>query len=206
MTQAGQRRLGVRAARLAGLGCLVLLLGTGCALHREAAPGPVRANPLVIPVRDYDFLWEQLVDVINDDFRIEREARVRVIEQQITEGYLETAPISAATWLEPWRSDSVTHDERWVATLQTIRRRVIVRVIPCQGGAQVEILAFKELEDLPRPNLSTTGEATFRSDFGRQPFREPVGEAPLTIGWIPLGRDLALEQLLLGRLARRFGT
>ncbi|MCA9248645.1 MAG: hypothetical protein KDA42_16080, partial [Planctomycetales bacterium] len=121
-------------------------------------------NPLQVPVANHDFAWDQIVDVVDDYFRIEHEQRVRIYEDVLTEGRIDTFPQGGATILEPHRRDSVGSFNRWESTLQTIRRRATLRVIPTGGGYLVDVQVEKELEDLPKPERSTTGSATFRND------------------------------------------
>lgn len=184
--------------------CLLtfLLACTGCAPWRAPLRGGHQhyPNPLPIPIRDPEYVWEKMVSVVDDYFVIDREERARWVGDVLVEGYLETRPLSGATVLEPWHDDSVTRYDRWEATLQTIRRRAVVRVTPDQDGFLVEIAVYKELEDLPRPQQDTAGGATFRYDDSLERYREPVADPVATKGWISLGRDTALEQEMLARL------
>ena len=84
----------------------------------------VGENPLVVPVTDSEFLWNQVVDTLDDYFKIEREERVRVIGGVWTAGRVDTHPVTGATLLEPWRPDSTRGFERLHSTLQSVRRRV----------------------------------------------------------------------------------
>lgn len=107
---------------------------------------------------------------------------------------------------------------RWLARVQ---------VVPNEDGSLlVEIAVYKELEDLKRPDHSNAGTSTFRNDdsldrfndqtqsptstidsfptYGRA--RGPIGPQPFTLGWIPLGRDTALEQKMLTELLSRLGA
>ena len=102
----------------------------------------------------------------------------------LTEGRIDTYPVTGATLLEPWRGDSVTNYDRLEATLQSIRRRCFVRVIPEPASYLIDVQVFKELEDLPRPTMSTAGAATFNTsaadDRGTQPlpsYSETAGGA-----------------------------
>ena len=113
-------------------------------------PGTVSANPLYLPVTNQDWAWEQIIDVVDDYFRVEHENRVQLVGNVLTEGRIDTFPQIGATWLEPHRPDSVGEGSRWESTLQTIRRRAVLRVIPQQGGYLIEAVVYKELEDLPR--------------------------------------------------------
>ncbi|MGI9429774.1 MAG: hypothetical protein ACR2NM_14020 [Bythopirellula sp.] len=176
----------------------------GPQLQGQPMQGPACANPLFVPVGNQDLAWEQIVDVVDDYFRVEREHRVQQVGNVITEGRIDTFPQVGATWLEPHRPDSVGWDNRWESTFQTIRRRAVLRVIPQQGGYLVEAVVNKELEDLPRPENSTAGAATFRND-NSLPSRanEAVSRTRYSPLWIPLGRDTWVEQALLAEIRER---
>ncbi len=174
-------------------------------------------NPVSVPVTDHDAAWDSIVDVVDDYFKIEREDRVRDLGGVLNEGQIETFYQTGATLFEPWRSDSANAYERLESTLQSIRRKAILRVIPDASGYLVDVTVLKELEDVERPMYATTGAAVFRHDnsvdrhteaepsLGRQVGDQPrpvAGPRP-TAGWIGLGRDAALEQELLLRIQDR---
>ena len=193
---------------------LLLMVLTGCTtappgnLYGVAAPGVPflpGENPIFVPEVDREFLWNQLVDAIDDDFRIEREQRMQVIGGVITEGMIETFPTTGSTLLEPWRSDSRGWFQRWYATLQTIRRRAAVRVTPVPGGYSVGLAVTIELEDLGRPEQATVGAVYLQHD-GSIP-KEQAGRytGAGTLGWIPMGRDTELEQKILADIRDRVG-
>jgi hypothetical protein len=165
------------------------------------AAGP--GNPIVVPIADEELAWDQIVEVVSEYFRVTREQRARRAELPI-EGRIETAHQDGATWLEPHRRDSVGRFNRWESTFQTIRRRAVVRVVPAATGYLVEVVVEKELEDLPRPIHATAGAATFRND-GSLPSRrlEQVSRTHSSPLWIPLGRDIALEQRMLAEIHAR---
>lgn len=185
--------------RLLLLGC-VLMLGSCSSLqslHWGSKPYP---NPVLVTNRDPDALWEKLVVVINDYFRVTRESRPRVVEGIATQGFLETAPMVSSTFLEPWRGDSVGVRQRTESTLQSIRRRAEVRVIPAERGYLVEVFVYKELEDLADNSIATLGDAAFDSTGTLEGIEEPQAERPQAVGWIPIGRDPKLEQVILQRI------
>jgi len=78
----------------------------------------------------------------------------------------------------------------------------------------------KELENMPRPMMATTGGASFRNDdslyrygtplptlgqqVGDQP--RPVAAPTPNLGWIPLGRDPLLEQRMLSKVLAKLGV
>lgn len=167
---------------------LVLVICTGCSTFRSAADAE---NPASITLSNYETVWETTVDVLDSYFDIAYENRY--------DGRIETRPLSGATLLEPWRLDSVGLRQRTEATLQTIRRRAYVLILPApSGGFQVVVEVYKELEDLPRPIGSRfAGGAFFQSI---QPIRQEVVHSAITpsAGWISLGRDKALESRIIG--------
>lgn len=168
-----------------------------------AGAGYVVQNPLFVPVNDHEFVWNQVVDTIDDYFQIEREERVRIVGGVITEGRIETVPRAGATMFEPWRRDSTRGYEKLHATLQSIRRRASVRVMPVASGYSIEVSVFKELEDVDRPEHSTIGQSTRRHDGSLVRGDEQREETPATLGWIALGRDATLEQEILANLQSR---
>jgi hypothetical protein len=164
-------------------------------------PGP--ANPIFVPVVDEELAWDQIADVVSDYFTIAREQPARRGEAWC-EGRIETVPLDGATVLEPHRKDSVGWFNRWESTFQSIRRRATVRVIPDANGYLVEVIVEKELEDVPKPEKATAGAATFRMDGSLPSSRlEQVSRTHQSPCWIPLGRDPALEQLMLAEIHAR---
>ncbi len=235
--------------RLLGLPLLALLSVTGCTTRSEMPPlnppgfsglgpavpqynmpQPLAAtatagpqlinNPVSIPIADRDVAFDQIVDVVDDYFKIEREERVRQTGDVRTEGRIETFPQTAATIFEPQRGDSVTLYDRWESTLQSYRRRAFIRVIPEPQSYLVEVQVYKELEFVPRPTYATAGAATLRHDnsedrrteaepiFGRSvgDDPQPVANAVLPLGWIPKGRDLHLEQEMLMQITKKLNA
>ena len=168
----------------------------------EASPG--FANPIMVPASDDQMAWEQITDVVSDYFPIAREQQVRRSGEAWSEGRIETAYEGGATWLEPFRKDSVGRFNRWESTFQTIRRSAVVRVIPDANGYLVEVVVQKEIEDLPHPERATAGAATFLNDESLPTKR--AGDVSRTLSsprWLPLGRDPALEARLLADVHAR---
>jgi hypothetical protein len=179
------------------------------------APVTMLADPLRVPVADRDFAWDQLVAVVEEYFKIAHEERVRLAGDILTEGRIETYPLTGATLFEPWHGDSVTYRDRLESTLQSIRRRCVIRVIPEQSSYLIDLEVFKELEDLPRPLMSTAGAATFNTsaadDRGTQPLPSfdrfgGVQRGPRLVNWIDQGRDVNLEQVMLAKIQARLAV
>jgi hypothetical protein len=163
-------------------------------------------NPTLVPMSDHNCVWETVADVMDDYFDTEREEPVRLVGETLTEGRIDTFPRGASTILEPWNTDSVGIYEKTESSLQSIRRRAIVRVIPAEQGFWIDVAVLKELEDVTQPDHATAGAATFRYDDSFTRVVDPISEQDVHIGWIPKGRDTALEQRIIGHLQSRFGN
>lgn len=169
---------------------------------------PPQPNPVVVANMDRDFVWDQVVDVVDNYFRIQREERVRLVGDLLTEGRLDTYPRSGSTIFEPWNKDTATPYERLESTLQSMRRIALVRVIPDQAGFAVDVQVYKELEDVPRPEtgaVTLANAGALRNDNSLHRLANPVVGIPPTAGWIPQGRDVALEQTILAHIQQRLG-
>jgi hypothetical protein len=189
---------------------ILLLLGIpGCTVPAWSPPPPAMVpveqaaaafypNPVIIPISDPQCAWEAIVDVIDDYFKVAHEEPVR--GDTFNDGRIETFYEVSPTILEPWRRDTAGEYERVENTLQTIRRKAVVLVHRCEGGYEVQVSVFKELEDLPRPEHASAGAATFRYDSSfTRVVNPPTPGAPGEC-WIPLGRDPVLEQRIIGHL------
>jgi len=181
--------------------CVVLLSLTGCGslLYRFHSQPPQYyvPNPLTLPPAEDMFVWLQVVDVVDDYFRIRSEQPVQNRGNMILEGRLETSYRIGASLAEPWRKDSTAGFERLQSTLQSIRRRALVFVRPVGAGYEVEVVVQKELEHTDRSLDATDGTAITSRDNTVSRRDDDRTHGPITLGWIPLGRDESLEQVIL---------
>jgi hypothetical protein len=115
---------------------------------------------------------------------------------------IETEYRTGSSLLEPWHQDSVGHENRLESTLQSVRRKVILRLVPDEAGRGyvVSVEAYKEFEDLPGVAANSPGGATFQENTPLQRDLNLVVGQSAPSGWIPAGRDLALEQRILQSL------
>ncbi|HMO14215.1 MAG TPA: hypothetical protein PKD64_10690 [Pirellulaceae bacterium] len=164
--------------------------------------GPL-ANPLPVPMLSRDEVMDTVSDEVGNYFRIIREERVRLLEDILTEGWIETQPRIGATALEPWRRDSTPGFELAHATLQTVRRFARVRVIPAENSYLIDVKVYKELEDLPQPLLSGVSGKYSRFDNSIDIDNLQDDYAPRERGWIPMGRDYSLENTMLSNIQKR---
>ena len=57
--------------------CTVSIIAAAAVLGSTQAA--LAQNPMYVPLSDREFLWNQLVDTIDNYFRIQREERVRLV-------------------------------------------------------------------------------------------------------------------------------
>ncbi len=186
---------------------LAIFSGAGCRQFRyrlrNAPPEQFVPNPLDLPTAPDAFVWSQVIDAVDDYFRIVRETPVQNADGFILDGRVETAYSIGASCFEPWRKDSTPGFERWQGTLQSIRRRAIVTVRPRGPGYTVEVVVQKDLEDVGRAVSSTQSSIGIRHDSSIERRGWLVEGTPETLGWIPLGRDSSLEQVILSDIFGR---
>lgn len=195
--------------RLLGLGCLVVTASclAGCAsgpfpgnplLVNPAITGASpEANPLWVPQRPeaYALVFDTTYDVVHEYFDIACSNR---FSGEIKSDYLVTAGYFDAFGL---RLGCYNCYENLESTFQSVRRRALVQITPAtSGGYYIDVQVLKELEDLPRPSHAAAGAALIRSDNPIERQFQVVDPFVFSRGWIPFGRDHALEQQILCRL------
>jgi hypothetical protein len=152
-------------------------------------------NPLFVPQgpTGYALVFDHTFDTLEEYFPIKRSNRF--------DGLIETWPVQTAGYFDACRYGFYDHRELLESTLQTIRRYAVARITPDNGGGYLISLAvYKELEDLPRPRRANTGAAVFRTEQHIERSYEVVDPLLLTKGWIPIGQDCPLEQIILAKL------
>ena len=78
-----------------------------------------------------------------------------------------------------------------------------MRVVPAGDHYQVDLQVFKELEDLPQPIGAGISGEILRHDSSLDIDQERPQLVQANKGWIPLGRDLLLEQQILKNIQTR---
>lgn len=192
--------------------CFLMVAILGCeTLNRTTLSIPsiplnkqtVLANPVAVTTQDSEFLWNQIVDTVEDYFRIKSEQRPVRDSMQWIEGRLETFPEVGATYLEPWRKDALEGYQRLQSTLQTMRRTCNVRVIPSQEGFSVAVEVIKEIEDVDRSIYSSEGASSVNHDGSLVRTDNQLRGGPVTLGWIRQENDTDLEQRILREILGR---
>ncbi len=179
---------------------LLLLIFPGCStLGGKPQQVQTMNNPLILTANSEDVAWERTIDVLHGFlFEIERENRqARTIETKYKVG---------SGLFEPWHRESVGWNNRLESTLQTVRRKVIVTLSQVSRGSQntyvVQVVALKEVEDLDAIAANSPGGATFQESTPlSRDLNQTLGQSRPS-GWIPRGRDFALEQAILSRLQK----
>lgn len=198
-------RLSHAAGILFALCVCALFGGCGQLAYRldRRAPEQFIPNPLELPPLDDQFVWSQVVDTVDDYFRIAREQPVQNSNNFLLDGRVETSYRVGSSVLEPWRKDSTAGFEALQSTLQSIRRKATVIVRPRGAGYSVEVIVQKDLEDTDRTQYATETTATRRHDGTIVRQVGGSGDSPQTLGWISLGRDTSLEQRILRDIFQR---
>ena len=197
--------------------CLIIALLacciTGCRafLKTEAQPQAQLVNqeiqnPVQIPLLDRFEVMEQISDELDDYFRIAREEQLRIVDNVVTEGWIETWPRIGSTILEPWHHDSTRGFEKLHASLQTVRRQAKVRVIPSGDSFLVDVKVFKELEDNPNPVRGAVSGRHLRHDNALDVGNDEFWSYRQNDGWISMGRDISLEQRILANIVGRLSA
>ena len=193
------------------IGTALLISIVGCSSYEPFATrefswrwnAPQSHNPIFVENYNHEFLWAILVDVIDTHFEIDREMPIRLYGNVLTEGHIVSKPKIGASLAELWHADSVGAGERFDCTLQTIRRRVEVHVVPETGGYTIDVKVFKELEDNPRPLRAVASASNLRFRDSTDEFANKIDVDPSSAGWFIIERDAAMENRLLMEIAYR---
>jgi len=199
--------------------CLVGCYGVSAAGKSKTGIGvaafePETPNPLFVKTTDHEFLWDAIVDVVDNYYIIEEETPVRSFERTdkdgqvyvyMTEGRIDVKPAIIGGVFEPWRKTAATNEQRWLAEFQTMRSTAVVRVVPEETGFFVYLSIYDELEDLSKPIGSTVEYNNNYNDDLTQ-IAQPIGEYQRSKGWIAAGRNTELETAILKEIAWRVGT
>jgi hypothetical protein len=175
---------------------LAAAFGTyGC----QAPPRPQGPTTAVWHVRDVETF-------LDDSLSVLRECDLPPARVERANGHIVTHPTVSAQWFEWWRSDARGGYQLLESSLHTIRRTVDVRIEPAgAGGAssayRVSIEVEKERLSAPQRQITTaSGALSIYNE--RIPTDEGLRQAKSAAErWVPLGRDVLLEEHLLARLA-----
>ncbi len=159
--------------------------------------GADEQNPVYLPPVSYGHVFETLLSVLQDyDFEIAESNRYG--------GRIEAVPRTSPGLGQLFKPGSPDLYDRLLATLQSYRHRVTIVIQPASNrGHFVEVIARKELEDLPKPIRATAGAAIFRTDNDVDRQFEVIDPTFFDSKWIFKGRDVPLEQELIRRIKKQ---
>lgn len=186
-------------------GWVTCLLAGGCATAQPLdnplsvrAPAAGVENPVLVspgqPTPEaYDEVFNKVVDVLDDYFDL--------LPPNPYDGRIVSKPRVAPGYEQLWRSGNPDLRNRLLATFQTIRQTAVAEIRAGErGGYLVYVVVERELEYLPWPSLARSG-AVFEEAPTVDRRVEVVGpDSPTEQGWYRVGRDYALEQLILRRI------
>lgn len=171
------------------------LFVAGC----QAPPAPDGPTQMALRIPDRDAFLETAMTLLRErDFPPQRVDR--------DQGVVVTRPATGQQWFEFWRQDSRGAHQLFESSLHTIRRIVTVRLHPVDAESppdtyRVSVRVDKERYSAPERQVTTaSGALAIYSE--RLPTTEGLIAAK-TEGehWVPLGRDLPLEQYLVDKIA-----
>jgi hypothetical protein len=154
-------------------------------------------NPVYVPPLSYGQVFETMLTVLHDyDFEI--------LESNRYDGRIEAYPRVSPGILQLVKPGSPDVYDRLLATFQTYRHRVSIVIQPANNrGYFVEVIARKELEDLPKPIRATVGGAIFRPDYNVERQYEVIDSTFFEPNWVFKGRDVPLEQEMIRRIKKQ---
>jgi hypothetical protein len=191
------------------LGAAALLaLAAGCQNGPSLIEGPTFVpagsnivhdqNPVFIPlgIEAYGQVFENCLRVLGD-------YGFEILEPNRYFGTIECLPRVSpglGLFMKPGSPDV---RDRLLSTTQSYRHRVSVRIQEAvNGGYFIAVTARKELEDVPRPIRATVGAAVFRNEPSVERQFEVIDPTFFESNWIPVGRDVPLEQEIIRRLKK----
>jgi hypothetical protein len=155
-------------------------------------------NPVYLPLgpNSYGMVFEQVLTVVGEYAEIRYSNRY--------DGQILTFARISPGLEQFWKPGSPDFYQRLEATFQTIRHRGEVLIQAAEdGGYFVHVTVYKDLEDIPKPIRATAGTAAFRSDNTVERQFEVIDASVVPeTNWIPLGRDVPMEQAILHQIKK----
>jgi len=144
-------------------------------------------------------------------------------------GLILTEPTTSGQWFEPWRVDARGSYQAVESSLHTLRRSVRVDILPAQEDQQVDRLPTP-LPAAIHPDLPGAGDYRVQVRVEKERYHAPARQVTTASGalamystrvptqaglrgrrsqtdeWVPLGRDVLLEEYLLDKLIASAGA
>lgn len=187
-----------RRLTLSGLATVVVLV-VGCLGPQRSDYQSSRSFAPTDDTPTFDVVWESAQQTL-------RKHRFRLDRVDRRAGIITTMPVTSQSLFEFWRHDVDTRRDLWESTLNPLRRWVEVRCTKDDAGeTKLAVVVHKERFSSPDRQFNSTGAAY--QYFGNS-LPSTAGLVRVTAEydkWIDRGRDHAMEEYLIGKIARRAG-
>ncbi|MCK5270763.1 MAG: hypothetical protein KAJ46_08265 [Sedimentisphaerales bacterium] len=148
------------------------------------------AKESIIVEAEAGILWQSCKSELkNRGFRLDR--------VDLRSGVIDTFPMVSRQWFEFWRHDVVDTASLAESSLQTIRRRVGIKLTPLGGNKyRFDCRVTVQRLSMPAPTVSGSvwAESVFYSTAGRSPIWNDPDD---TRAWITLDNDTALADNII---------
>ncbi|GJM26151.1 MAG: hypothetical protein DHS20C16_25660 [Phycisphaerae bacterium] len=183
------------------IACVTALIGwaVGCTPVQRDGDLMVRDFSVADQTQLSDLL-ETCEDVLRDQgFRIDRVDR--------RAGVVTTYPETSKHFFEVWRKDVATSYDFWEASLNTIRRSVEIQAEPDLAKGETRMTLKVKRERFSAPDRQFNNSIAAFQFYGDALPSVSTGErvTRADVEWIEDGRDLAMEELLINKIAARAG-
>jgi hypothetical protein len=183
------------------IACVIMLISwaSGCT--------PVQRDGDLM-VRDFSVSDQaQLNDLLDTCEDVLRDQGFRIDRVDRRAGVVTTHPETSKHFFEVWRKDVANNYDFWEASLNTIRRSVEIQAEPdlVKGEARMTLKVKRERFSAPDRQFNNS-IAAFQF-YGDALPSVSTGERVTRADdeWIEDGRDLAMEELLINKIAARAG-
>jgi hypothetical protein len=182
----------------------LLAAGLAAVLAGCNAPAPAdRQSSVLISAEtgeDFDRLWEVTTTVLRGH------ELIPVLEDRAA-GVITTRRTTSQQWFECWRHDVADGYSLVESSLHTMRRQATVNIERSGDPAMYLLTVAVEKSRMSLPERQVTAAGGAIQIFGSR-LPTASGEFPKASAarhWIPMGRDPAMENLLLRQIIRRYG-
>ncbi len=169
---------------------LTILVVVASACHKPIPPEEPTAA-VISQQEDLQYLWNGTLSVLRKfEFVPDRQDRAA--------GVIATLPLTSMQWHEPWRQDVADQYFLLESSLHTIQRVVTVK-FHAEPEPNVEVRV--DVYRVSQPETQITSASSVLHGFaGLLPTEEGQMGPGVRAERVPLGRDAALEERLLGRI------
>ncbi len=172
----------------------VCVLGSGCAKKVQVDSPP----SLCLGQLEVASVLSSAEQVFTEmDFRIEK------LDSAV--GFISTKPLEGAQFFELWRKDNADSYRGQMSNIQSLRRRVELRVSSEDGRVCISCAVFLSRLSMPEQEVTSSANAySIYSESNRD--QQSIRLSPdqrEQMQWIELGRDPNLEAVILEKIRQK---